>query len=82
MVERERSLDIHKLSKEDLANLSNFLGQKTREMVDDAADKINALLKIYGMTAKLQVVIEQLAASAPKNIGTSTKGGGASRKQS
>lgn len=75
MVERERSLDINKLSKEDLTNLSNSLGQKTREMVDEAADKINALLKIYGMTAKLQVVIEQL--SIPK-----VKRGRRSRKQS
>lgn len=66
MVERERSLDINKLSKEDMTNLSNSLGQKTREMVDEAANKINALLKIYGMTAKLQVVIEQLGAPKPK----------------
>lgn len=58
MIERERSIDINNLSRKDAENLSIQIGEKVTAMVDEAAGKINNLLKIYGMSAKLQVVID------------------------
>lgn len=55
--ERKRSIDIANLSKEEAENLSQQIGGRVRAMVDEAAEKINALLKIYSMEAKLSVVI-------------------------
>lgn len=73
MLEQQKPLEINKLSKEEVQNLSDSLGIKVRGMVDEAADKINALLKIYSMNAKLQVVIEQLDAPKPKRRGRPRK---------
>lgn len=67
MVQREKLIDINKLDKASADALSLQLGVATRNMVDEAADKINNLLKIYGMSAKLQVVISgnELPAQVP-----------------
>lgn len=65
MIERERSFDINKLDLKQAESLAEQIGAKTRAMVDKAAVEINAFLAIYGMSAKLQVVIEQKNKAEP-----------------
>lgn len=58
---RERKLDVNKLSQEDVDNLSVQIGDKIREITDEAALKVNALLKIYGMSAKMAIQFDTLS---------------------
>jgi fructose-1,6-bisphosphatase/sedoheptulose 1,7-bisphosphatase-like protein len=56
-MDRERFFDINKLSEQEAEALATQLGNKTREMADEAAEKMNKLLNVYGMKAKFQLVI-------------------------
>lgn len=49
--DRKRSIDISKLTFEEADNLSAQIGAKVNEIAHEASNKINALLKIYGMSA-------------------------------
>ena len=57
---RERKVDIEKMSMEEADRLSQMLGAKLRGMLDEAAEKANSLLRIYGMKCKIAYVIEGL----------------------
>lgn len=48
------------MKKEDVDNLSIQIGDKCREICDEAAAKINSILSIYGMSGKIAFQIEQL----------------------
>ncbi|NJO48243.1 MAG: hypothetical protein HC840_00845 [Leptolyngbyaceae cyanobacterium RM2_2_4] len=58
--DRERKVDISKLSTEAVDNLSTQIGDKVRQICDEAADKVNAILKIYGMSAKMAIKFDTL----------------------
>jgi len=49
----KRSIDINALSTEQAEILSEQIGAKCREIIDEAANKVNAILNIYGMSAKI-----------------------------
>lgn len=55
----ETPFDIEKLTAEEVHALSDEIGIKVRKMVDNAADKINTLLKKYNLSAKLEVIIDE-----------------------
>lgn len=57
LAERKRSIDISKLSVEQADLLSQQLGQMTRVICDEAVEKANKFLNIYGMKAQMQIVI-------------------------
>lgn len=56
-METEKLFNIDKLSNEEVDQLSEKLGIQVRDLVDEASDKINNLLKTYGLEAKMEVVI-------------------------
>lgn len=55
--DRERKVDVKALSSEQADQLSEQIGTKVREICDEAAGRINSILAIYGMSAKLQIAI-------------------------
>jgi len=77
--DRERKIDISKMPMEEIKNLSEQLGTRCREICDDAANKMNAFLKIYGMNAKIAFQIDGLEekeakpAKAPAKKGRKAK---------
>lgn len=58
--DRERKIDISKMDKEAVDNLSIQIGEKVRQICDEAADRVNAILKIYGMSAKMAIQFDTL----------------------
>ncbi len=59
MENRVRKVDIDKLSEEELKALEERIGKKITGITDDAVEKANQILSIYGLRAKMQIVIEQ-----------------------
>lgn len=55
-----RKRDINKLNPEQLEQLSQKLGEKVRDIVDEAVEKSNQILNMYGMRARMQIVFEPL----------------------
>jgi hypothetical protein len=58
--DRERKVDISKMDNEAVDNLSAQIGDKVRQICDEAADRVNAILKIYGMSAKMAIQFDTL----------------------
>lgn len=73
--ERKRSIDISKLTIEEAEGIANQVGTKTREILDEAADKINKVLNIYSMKAKIAIVLEPLESKPSENNLNSTEHG-------
>lgn len=59
---RKRKVDISKLNAEQLDNISDQIGAKVREICDEAAAKVNAILNIYGASAKIAIAFDGLPA--------------------
>ena len=53
----ERKVDLNNV---DVENLSEQLGQRVREIVDEAALKCNKILNIYGMSVKIACAFDTL----------------------
>jgi len=65
MIDRERKVDVNKMADADVENLSEQIGIRVREICDEAAAKVNALLAIYGIKpAKIAIKFDNLE---PKN---------------
>lgn len=60
MIDRVRKVDVSAMKQADVDNLSVQIGQKVTEITEEAAAKVNALLSIYGMSAKIGIVFDQL----------------------
>ena len=56
-IDRKRSVDVSNLSPEQVDALSDQIGNKIRELVDTTCEKANKILKVYGLEAKMQIVI-------------------------
>lgn len=56
--ERERKVDLNSMSTDQVDEISAQLGDKVREICDEAVAKANRLLNIYGMSAKMQIVLD------------------------
>lgn len=63
---RKRSFDINKLAAEEADRLSDEIGSKVRLICDEACEKANKILNIYGMNAKMQIVVEGIKQEAEK----------------
>ena len=77
--ERARLVDVEKLTPEEADRLSAQISEKVKEINDKAVESVNRLLNIYGMEAKMQIVIgkinktKELAKSSAKTKKTSKK---------
>jgi hypothetical protein len=59
MVDRKRSVNLKKLNEAELEQLSAQIGDKVRGIMDAAIESANKILVIYGLRAKMQLVIEE-----------------------
>ena len=55
--ERERKVDVSKLTPEQLSALEAQIGGKMREICDKACEEANRILAVYGMKAKMQFLV-------------------------
>ena len=68
-MERERKVDLNSLSVAEVDVLSIQVGNKVREICDEASSKANALLNIYGAKCKIAIEIEELPQIMAKPMG-------------
>jgi len=73
--DRERKIDVNALSQEQVDQLSLQIGDKVREICDEAAGRVNALLGIYGMSAKIAIQFDKLPEKMKKKTKAPAKRG-------
>ena len=60
MINRERKIDVNKLSNEQLEELQNKLSKKVSEIANNAVNEANKYLKVYGLEARMVLEIGTL----------------------
>ena len=58
-IDRKRSVDTNALSDEQVELLQEQIGTKVRDLVDATIEKANKILNIYGLQAKMQIIIQK-----------------------
>jgi len=58
--DRKRSIDVNKLTEEQLVEIQTLLGDKIRKIVDIACEDANKLLNVYGLRTKMEIVLEEM----------------------
>lgn len=58
-IDRKREVDVEKLNEEQVQLLMDQIGEKIRGMVDETCEKANKVLGVYGLQAKMQVLIQE-----------------------
>ncbi len=66
--ERERKVDVNSMSPEEVEVLIAQLGERLRQICDDAAQKANSMLNIYGMNAKIAIAFDTLPTAMEKMV--------------
>lgn len=64
-VDRERHVDVTKLSEVEVEAFIKQISDKITNMVDETCDRANRLLHVYGMEAKMQIVIQEKGTGKP-----------------
>jgi hypothetical protein len=75
MIQREKKLDVTKMSADQVDVLAEQIGKRMRTIADEAVEKANAFLKVYGMSAKMQLVLEHELQKPSKKKATRKKQG-------
>lgn len=57
---RERKVDLEKLTLEEQENLGKQIGDKIAHHVDLTIADVNRFLKVYGLQAKMQILLEPI----------------------
>ena len=65
--DRVRKVDVEKMDDAAVDALAIQLGDKVRGYVDEACEKANLVLKIYGLQAKMEFVLEPIKEKGDKN---------------
>lgn len=73
MIDRERSVNVDNMSSEEVDVLSIQLGNKIKAICDEAVEKANAILNIYGANAKMMIEINQLPNKMAQSMSVETK---------
>lgn len=60
MSKRERKVDLNTMSTEEVDILSIQLGNRLKQICEEAAEKANAVLNIYGANCKIAIAFDQL----------------------
>lgn len=71
--DRVRKVDVDSLPMEQVESLSNQIGEKVRGICDEAAAKVNAILNIYGMSAKIAIKFDKMPSAMKKKTKTPRK---------
>lgn len=75
----EQKIDLNSMSNESVDQLSAQIGERIRLICDEAVEKANKILAIYGLTSKMQIQINELGKesiqepSAPNKRGRKPK---------
>jgi hypothetical protein len=56
---RVRKVDVEKLDDKSIDNLQMEISKKITEITEEACEKANKLLNIYGFQAKMQIALEE-----------------------
>lgn len=59
IINRIRFVDVEKLTDEQLEVVREQLGSKVREIEDEACEKANKFLSVYGLEVKMKIVIQE-----------------------
>lgn len=73
--DRERKVDIQKMDAVQVDILSEQIGDKVRQICDEAAAKVNAILNIYGASAKIAIAFDGLPQKEQKKPKSPVKRG-------
>jgi hypothetical protein len=57
---RKRFVNVSKLSNEQADTLAGQMGEKITMITDEAVKKVNKILNIYGLEAKMQITVSKL----------------------
>lgn len=57
----KKIFNINKLSPKEADDLSIQIGSEVREICDKAAVEVNSILSLYGMSAKISIVFDELS---------------------
>lgn len=66
--DRERKIDVNSMSQEAVDDLGVQIGDKMREICEEAAAKANSILRIYGMNAKIAIAFDELPEAMAKSL--------------
>ena len=58
-VDRVRKIDIEQVDEEAFKNIQDGIIKKITEINDEAVEKANKILKIYGLEAKMQFLLKK-----------------------
>lgn len=72
IADRKRSFNINKLDQVEADKLSTDIGAKVRQICDEACEKANKILNIYGMKAQMQIVINEINEEKPEMVPQNT----------
>lgn len=57
-MEMNKKANLDHMSEDQAEVISELIGEKVRKICDEAVEKANKLLNVYGMSAKMQIVID------------------------
>ena len=60
MIDKQRTANLDKMSEEEADRLGDKIGGKVRLFIDEACEKANKLLSIYGLRIKVGFIIEKI----------------------
>ncbi len=63
VADRVRKVNIEKMDSAQVDSVAVQLGDKVKDICDKACEDANVLLKIYGLQAKMQIVLEPLSSN-------------------
>jgi len=63
MLEKQRVVNLDRMSIEEADRIGDKIGIRIRAFIDDACDKANKLLNIYGLRIKVSFLIEKIEES-------------------
>jgi hypothetical protein len=59
MSDRVRKVDVEKLDEKEFSAMMSVISSKITKITDEACEKANKLLAVYGIKAKMQIVFEK-----------------------
>jgi len=67
-MQRQRKVDVDKMSESQLRNAEEAIGRKTREITDKAVEEANKYLNVYGLECRMAIEIFKQG-EMPKKLG-------------
>ena len=59
MINRERKVDVESMTDKQVKELEAQISERLRKIIDDACDKANRILHVYGLEAQMQFALKR-----------------------